>query len=265
MTPPLIQDSYKLVFEDRFRSDTGLWVNQPWYNRPPKGSIQFDNGLHLTLQTAIAADIRVQLCSLGPDRGVQSRPRRYSKIKDFEQGYFEARIRYTDNSWAHPAFWLFASGRPQSHPVHPCHSGGPGQAEWDIMENIRANRDEFESVLHENTNAECGVADRVRSNRVRLGSNVNLSRWHTYGGLWVGDELTNYVDDVKVGNSIQAFATLAQPMYLIVSINKRPSVTDGSELPDVLEMWVDWVRVWQIPNRVPNPWAAARSMFVDPL
>ena len=65
-----------------------------------------------------------------------------------------------------------------------------------------------------------------------------------WGGLWADDRMVTYLDGVPVA-TVEPFDTTGQPMHLSFSIAYHGQCTNCSTPPEQLDMWVDWVRVWQ--------------------
>jgi beta-glucanase (GH16 family) len=78
-----------------------------------------------------------------------------------------------------------------------------------------------------------------------------LGTWHTYGLLWTREEITWYIDDVKI-TSARPFPSTWQSAQLILSAS--PGGVNGSAstvLPPITQ--VQWVRVRNARERSSNP------------
>jgi beta-glucanase (GH16 family) len=187
----------------------------------------------------------------------QAQEPNYPSALSWQEGYFEARLRFTDDPWAWPAFWLFSMAKTEAWPQIICPPIGQYTSEWDMMEGGLNNVDGSQpaarsthSVLHRNTRNGsggpwCGVEDTSASIH-HVSPAVNLADWHTWGGLWTEDEVCLYLDDALIG-CLPTYDTTAQPMHLIFTINFAGLCGDCPPKPAQLQMEVDWVRVWQQP------------------
>lgn len=248
---PVVGSGHQLVFEDQFDGDElgAFWANAPFGGGLPA---TVEDGV-LTLTTRADNDYRWgYVASTGPrvDGG-----RSYPFSLAWEGGYFEARIRYTDDPWAWPAFWLFSMSKTEAWPDEDCTLLN---AEWDIIENgvSNANGDQpasnwYVSALHRNTtdntdDGYCGVPDDIES-VIREYPDTRLSDWHTWGGRWTAEELCTYLDGVEI-QCMAPFDSTAQPMHLVFTMQYLGACRGCPPRPDSLEMHVDWVRVWQVPH-----------------
>jgi hypothetical protein len=246
---PIEDQGYELVFADTFDGtalDTSVWVTAPFGSSLPP---TVGYGV-MTLSSTAAHDYYWgNITSTGPR--VDGEPS-YPFARTWQEGYFEARIRYTNDPWAWPAFLLFSTAKAEAWPGEDC---SRLTSEWDIMENGVQNADGrrpastwFFSALHRNTDdgtpgGYCGQPD-VQRTASRDYSWGDLSGWHVWGGLWTGDRLCTYLDDVEIG-CVEPYDTTAQPMHLTFTIQYLGRCGGCPPRPSELVMQVDWVRVWQ--------------------
>ena len=248
--PAIAGQGYQVVFEDQFDGPTldPIWQNAP-FGGGQAPTVSSGSMILTSTPTAWA-----YAGSTGPRQ--QSEPN-YPSAASWQEGYFEARLRFTDDPWAWPAFWLFSMAKSEAWPQTICPPVGQYTSEWDIMEGGLNNADgsrpasrSTHSVLHRNTENGsagpwCGLADETRSVH-HVSPSVNLADWHTWGGLWTEDEVCLYLDDALVG-CLPTYDTTAQPMHLIFTINYHGLCGGCPAKPAQLQMEVDWVRVWQQP------------------
>jgi beta-glucanase (GH16 family) len=175
-----------------------------------------------------------------PDIMITSRRDTQAATRSFRQGYFEARVNWTGGQGAFPAFWLFATA----------HSFGidcpPYTPELDILEETGTQPNVFVGTLHRNTSGPCGVPDTINGNNWHPTSIDQSNSWHTYSALWTATTVTWYLDDVPL-MSIPVYDSTNQDMFMIFS-SRGTGSWDGnynSTTPSVLDVQVDWVRVWQ--------------------
>jgi hypothetical protein len=245
---PVAGGGYQLVFHDDF---DGAAVGGIWATAPFGGSLPptLRNGA-LTLTTNAANDYRwAYLASTGPRLGAEPS---YPFARAWQEGYFEARIRYSDNRWARPAFWLFSMAKTEAWPGENC---ARLNAEWDIMENGIGGTDGDRpasrwsvSVIHRNTtdntpDGYCGQPDQSRIHSQEH-PGTNLSGWHVWGGRWTAGELCTYLDGVEI-NCTEPYDSTRQPMHIVFTMLYLRACAGCPQRPASLEMQVDWVRVWQ--------------------
>jgi Glycosyl hydrolases family 16 len=248
---PIRDAGYTLDYADDFGGgapDPDVWANAPFGNSLPA---TVRDG-HMTIRATEANDHHWgYVASTGPrSEGEPS----YSNPRAWEQGYFEARVRYTDNPWSWPAFWLFSMAKTEAWPGEDC---SVLNAEWDIMENGVANSEGDQPAnrwyitnLHRNTTDNtpggyCDTPDTTRS-REREFPDTNLADWHTWAAYWSSDRFCTYMDDVEL-LCMEPYDSTAQPMHLTFSMQYLSRCDGCPPRPSELEMQIDWVRVWQAP------------------
>ena len=247
---PAPRPAYVLVFADEFdgtAADPAVWATAPF-----GGSLAPSvGGGALTLRSTAANAYRWgYLASTGPRRAGEPS---YPDARAFREGYVEARLRYTDDPWAWPAFWLFSMAKTEAWPGEDCRSLN---AELDVMENGVENADGSRPAsswyfgnLHRNTgdgtaDGYCGTPDSMRP-LSRPVPGVNLSDWHVWAGRWTADEVCTYLDGVELG-CVPTYDSTAQPMHLTFTIQYLPACAGCGARPRELRLQVDWARVWQL-------------------
>jgi hypothetical protein len=249
-SPPL--PGYRLDFGDEFDGDTldtSVWATAPFGSSLPA---TVDGGV-MTLKTTEANQyFWGQLASTGPRRP-DAEPS-YPAARAWQEGYFEARLRYTNDPWSWPAFWLFSQAKSEAWPGEHC---ARMTSEWDIMENgvengpgRRPAGSWYFTALHRNTTDHtsdgwCGQSDEERR-FAREYPGVDLSGWHTWGARWTTEELCTYLDGAQI-QCMPTYETTAQPMHLTFTMQYLGRCDGCPPRPPALEMQVDWVRVWQQP------------------
>lgn len=157
-------------------------------------------------------------------------------LQEFNQGYFEARIKMTNEQGFLPAFWMLGS-----------QGGWPNAGEIDIME-------------HPNNHPTCYGAihwSDLSGQVVSRGSQIwnmpgyNAADWHTYGIKWTDDGLSWYLDDEEYFRyefkAVGEMDEFTRPFYLLLNLAVGGN-WPGS--PDATTVWpnsmcVDYVRVFQ--------------------
>jgi hypothetical protein len=206
----------------------------------------------MTIRTTEANDYMWgYVASTGPRS--ESEPN-YRNPRAWEEGYFEARIRYTDNPWSWPAFWLFSMNKTEAWPESDC---SELTAEWDIFDNGIQNvdgshpaTDWYWTGLHRNTTNNtpegyCNTGDEQRTHGQNVG-HTDPPDWHTWSGYWTSDRLCTYLDG-ELLQCTEPYDTTSQPMHLVFTIKYLPRCETCGPRPPELEMQIDWVRVWQAP------------------
>src|SRR5690606_15619454 len=216
--PP--HEGMTLTFEDDFETlDTTRWTPHPWFVFDWDGVTVEDSILKLQMTDDLDPDHpSTALTTLGV-RDPDNIPH-YPNALSWQEGYFEARIRFTNHGDAYPYFWLLSAEHPQTWP-----DGDQCpllRCEWDIMELGLSSSDPNTTTWmnsHRNNVALCEQPQSATTNRRNL-AGINLSDWHVWGGLWKDGMLTQFIDGVP---TIKAPApdSFNQPMYLILSCNRH--------------------------------------------
>jgi hypothetical protein len=249
--PPAVKEQgYRLVFLDNFDGaalDPSVWITAPFGGSLPA---TVADGVMTLKATADNSYYWGNLTSAGPRlSGEPNHP----SAQAWQEGYFEARIRFTNDPWAWPAFWLFSMAKTEAWPDENC---SHLNSEWDIMENgvdnssgTRPAANWYVTALHRNTtdgtdDGYCGQPDSRRT-AVHDYTWTDLSDWHTWGGRWTSDRLCTYLDNVLI-QCMEPYDTTAQPMHLAFTIQYLGECSGCPPRPSELEMQVDFVRVWQV-------------------
>lgn len=231
-----------LVFFDDFDTlDTDVWLREnPWHQANVNNSYYqvADSVLTMTIEPGQTLD-HTELVTLGGGRA-GAEPY-YPNALGWQEGYFEARLRYTNEQFCYPAFWMLSLEHANTWPTgDQCPLL---RCEWDIMENsvggTHANDVAWMTAHRNNLEGLCGEAKTLANVSRDLSATMDLSDWHTWGGKWVDGTLTQYIDDVPI-LTLSAPDSFNQPMYLLLFIAIRP----GGALAQYT-MDVDWVKVWQ--------------------
>ena len=246
---PIAGQGYTQRFNDEFNTfDRSVWCDRLyWEGSPAAGSQAVANG-ELRLTRTRASNWRNTTISTEPNCG-QANP------KEFVRGYFEARMKWDTVRGNGPAFWLLGRHGTNPMPFCPQNSASNPQcfaSELDVIEgfgNIQyggsRQDDWFSGALHRNTGGHYRVPDTVRS--VQVGTGAEMENYHTYAAKWTANEVCWYFDDQQLGCRA-TFDSTTYPMHMIL-YNWNTSWEDEnmptSSTPDTLDVWVDWVRVWQ--------------------
>lgn len=222
--PAAIQAGYtRLVLSDDFENinldypedGQATWYNELWYGTPrPADEVRATDGV---LSISVPAEARFH--------SITTVPRRPTGGRSFRHGYFEARMRFSDETIDWSAFWLLS--RP--------HSAGTDGGRWceiDIFEHFGPRV--FVGTVHDWTKQK---RTRNSNSFQRLTKSIQFSTWHTYSLLWVPGKLTWYLDGEALMSAETPSVCEEQDMFLILSSQKH------HEGPPV-QLEVDWVRVY---------------------
>jgi beta-glucanase (GH16 family) len=241
-------DGYEVVWEDEFDMlDTSVWNTTPYGGSLPA---TVTDGVMTVRATTANSSHWGHVTSLGQRRTTEPS---YPDAMAWEEGYFEARIRYSASEWAWPAFWLFSMSKAEAWPYENCPPGGELTSEWDIFENrtwggLPTTVHDYSTALHRNTSdgttdGYCGVKDEQKAQGAQL-PDVDLSAWHVWGARWTATELCTYLDGVQL-LCTTPYDSTPQPMHLNFTMAYIATCPTCGPKPPELTMDVDWVRVWQ--------------------
>jgi hypothetical protein len=224
---PIVGRGYHQAFADNFnRFAAASWTNRAfWDGPPPAKAVYVKNGvLHLVSRRSQGYK-NITISSHGK--------------RDFRQGYFEARMRWTKGPGAWPAFWL-------SSTYHYKTTRCPYlNAELDVFEGQGIEPSTFYGALHRNTNDVCGVPDRTRPAVGWRQVGDMTTGFHVYSALWTKTEVIWYFDQREVVRA-PAFDSTDQDLFIMFDMwigGWKGGTTSAT--PAELHTEVDWVRVWQ--------------------
>lgn len=244
---PITGQGYSKVLDEPFNSiDPSRWqLGMYWEDEQPS-DVFTDTGGILHIQSRRSEGY--------PDRAISTMGYTWDTqpLLDWREGYFEARFRYTDGVGSMPAFWLMSTSSKNEtnwpNPPPPCppvpYNFCPS-AELDIFEHFPINGSQrYEGTLHRNTAGCCGLPDQTRSVAPDVGFDMSQD-WHVYSAKWTATEVCWYLNENLLGCQ-PVFDTFQQPMFLVLYMwTSVYGPSPDATTPDVLDMQVDWVRVWQ--------------------
>jgi hypothetical protein len=240
-------NGYSLVYSEDFNGGPGIpsdWTDHfPWFLAPPAGDASVANSV-LRLKTLTAmGDMRTEVVRMG----TSGTPYDY----DFQEGFFECRMRYSDSPWAWPAFWLLSTDWIALYPNFATLGcpNGYRNIEFDIFDG--GGREFVNSGMHRNTSDPCSEPD---TQRVWLSPppSGRGDDWHVYAGRWTATHAYTYIDG-QLSGVAPVYDTWTRPMTIICTIQmfSENVLTDILGLspppPKPTELWAefDWVKVWQ--------------------
>lgn len=230
--PPLpreaVDSGYKhLVFEDQFdRLElVSKWHNGLWYDHPsPSSKIEVKDG-HLRL-TSKDGDGR------GKGTNLHTLTRKGDKglSTTFLHGYFEARMRVSEDELNWGAFWLEAvrhTGDTMAGPwVRYC--------EIDIAE-FGPGRDVYYVSVHDWVEKKSHKTPT--NSKIILPDGTKKNEWNRYGLLWIPGRIQFFVNG-KLMRTIDEPAQCAKErMFLVLTSSKHGAEHDQSAD-------FDWIRVY---------------------
>lgn len=220
---PIAGQGYSIVFQDDFDTfDASFWRRSIWYEPEATNSDVFVSNSVLNLLSQSSQGF--------PGRWAMTR------TQAWQYGYFECKMRYTNQAAAFPAFWMMSDNW-----MNTGNCSVLKISEFDMFEAFQTNFPRSHSgALHQNTTGQCGLADQVNSNSWTNDVGFDLgSNWRIYSGLWTPTNVYWYVDEVLL-KSTPVWSTTNQPMRVIFQIDNHGGAT-GTEL----RAEIDWFRVWQ--------------------
>ncbi len=236
---------YRLVFSDRFQNldlspdgrGNHTWYNGVWFRETlaPNSDIENSNG-YLSIHWK-----RGQGC---PETSITTLARDLHHSHAWRYGYFEARMKWKPIRGAWPALWLIPVQDADRSNVY----GGTREAgEIDIFEGQGAEPLNYYATIHDVINNR-DAFNNNSNNRIALPARTDVSKWHTYGALWVSGRLTWYFDDAPIHSEKTYDIFDKQDYYLVlteqVGVDWNYGDSSGMDAQD-LSLDVQWVRVWQ--------------------
>lgn len=231
-----------------------LWSHETWWN----GLLEAQNQAYSPSMTTIKDGLLTikfekRTIHQNDDPKLPTRPYATSMLVSYDRwsqkyGYIEARIKPPTTRGLWPAFWMMPDrGRAAGPEGWKRESTKDGGMEIDIMEilsewgagrnNVAVHWDGYE-------------ADHKSWGTSNVYFGPTPDGFHTFGLLWEPGKLTWYIDGIKKAEFENARVG-STPAYLIMNIQSGSWATkdmDVAKLPD--SMQVDWVRAWQLKDRL---------------
>lgn len=212
---PAFLDDFDAIDIDARKAQPHAWYRGLWFAEPgPIENIRVENGI-LTITTP----------NVRRFHGIATVPRNSKPGLTFRHGFFEARMRFSNDDIDWTAFWLFS--RP--------HSLGIDSGRWceiDVFEHFGPRA--YVGTAHDWTT---GGHTTNKNSYHRLQKTIDFSSWHTYGLLWQPGRLTWFLDGAEQMSAPAPAICEEQDLFLILSAQQH------HEGPSV-NLQVDWVRVF---------------------
>jgi beta-glucanase (GH16 family) len=248
---PIAGLGYHQVFRDDFDTlNRSVWDNHIWYDAAPLPAwINFQYAQSGILHLATSRTFLYGTTPY-PENTITTQ----TSGRTFQQGYFEARMKWTGGHGAWPGFWLL-SYRHATNPAWPnvnpyCSQNGLPtaqcySAELDAFEGQGSEPTAFYGTIHRNSSGTYGVRDQQNANNWQnVGVDLTAS-FHTYGMLWTASEITWYLDG-RALMSAPVYDSTNQPMFLLLQMwTGGWTYNPDSTTPANLETQVDYMQVWQ--------------------
>lgn len=232
---PIAGQGYRKTFGDEFNVlNHAVWTRNVWWDPPVAADeLYARNGvLHLVSRRSRGYP-GIATTTYEPERGAPQK-------RTFRLGYFEARVRIPRGNGSWPAFWLYSKGQADGTT-----SANLLNSEIDIFD-LGEGQHLYFGGVHKNTNSCCGVSDAISPEENWREMRYDLSAgWHTFSALWTASEVTFYVDARRVMRSSAWPSTNQEHLLIFDEWTGGWGRPIDSSTPDVLDLQVDWVRVWQ--------------------
>ncbi len=241
--PALLDEEYKLVFDDEFDGDTlntkNWGYNYSWgHSHNHSGWCVPENVIVKDGILTLRGDNERHPDSVGKQYTFNNQKSDIMYTSGavntagtfrFNYGYFEARLKMPKGKGLWPAWWMLKDGWPP---------------EIDMLEILCSRPQQLRVNCH------YGPAWNDERSHEQV---INLDfdsgdDFHVYGFEWTPKYMKYYVDGVQVGHALTTKEALDQCTNMYMILNLAIDGWDGK--PDATTVWpaefqCDWVRVWQ--------------------
>jgi hypothetical protein len=246
ISPPAQAAGYSLAFSDSFSglnlspNGSGRYSWYPgiwWEGKPaPFHASLAATGLNLAW-TAGQTPSDTTISSCAPEGDL---------CHAFRYIYVEARMKWDVTTGAWPIIWMTPT---------QAFSNATETGELDIFEGQGdpANAQTFFGTIHDWVKVDGKFVDAANNGdrNYYKAPGIDFSQWHTYGALWVPGQVTWYLDDQPVLSAATYPIFDQQNYYVMLGAQEGAHWTFGNKTgvtADVLNLDVEWVRVWQPPS-----------------
>lgn len=256
-----VPDGYQLVFNDEFSGaalDRSKWFTRYIYSSETLDRLNDENQRYTDNDTHRVAGGVLYLVAkrlkLSKPSGVNYESGMIRSDFTLRYGFFEARVKMPGGLGVWPAFWINSDVSETGRLSHP--------PEIDFFEFVNNGKDDRINEIHSAATKDPGAPTRFSYEHPSFWRSVQKYRapfnfnqgWHTIGAEWTQNELTVYVDGLKIYARnfrwVYNDGTQAGPAHVLLNLAiggqwaGRYGI-DDSAFPQSLA--IDWVRVYQKP------------------
>jgi beta-glucanase (GH16 family) len=260
-----VPSGYALVFNDEFegnRLDTSKWFTRYIYGSETLDRLNDENQRYTDNETHRVAGGVLQLVAkrskLSKPSGINYESGMIRSDFTVRYGFFEARVKMPGGLGVWPAFWINSDVSETGKLSHP--------PEVDFFEFVNNGKDDKRTDLHSAATKDPAAATQFSYEHPSFWRSVQKYRapfdfsqgFHTVGAEWTPDELTVYVDGLKIYSRnfrwVYNDGSLAGPAHVLLNLAiggqwaGRYGI-DDSAFPQAFA--IDWVRVYQKPGQAP--------------
>jgi beta-glucanase (GH16 family) len=256
-----VPDGYALVFNDEFSGralNRRKWFTRYIYSSETLDRLNDENQHYTDNDTQRVAGGILYLVAkrlkLSKPSGVNYESGMIRSDFTLRYGFFEARVKMPGGLGVWPAFWINSDVSESGKLSHP--------PEIDFFEFVNNGKDDRVTDIHSAATKDPAAATRFSYEHPSFWRSVQKYRapfdfsrgWHTIGAEWTRDELSLYVDGLKIYTRsfrwVYNDGSEAGPAHVLLNLAiggqwaGRYGI-DDSAFPQSLA--VDWVRVYQKP------------------
>lgn len=233
-----VPPEYDLVFGDEF-DQTGLDLEQ-WKYRYSGPYLAGFNSEHSVIQPGDGS-----LHLVTTHDGGQFLTGMIESRRQFQYGYFEARLQFQSLQGHHGAFWL-------QSPLYGQYLNDPGRsgAEIDIIEFFGSGRAATDAQHNVHWNPYASDQKEKRSHDVfyrdEFGTELS-DDFHVFGLLWTPEGYVFFIDGTETWRTSDGLSHTPEVVVLsLITSDWENARLDPNLLPD--EMLIDYVRVYTPTN-----------------
>jgi beta-glucanase (GH16 family) len=231
--PAIAGQGYRKVFEDNFDTYTAGgadWTRDLWWQNDDPADAKFvQNGVLNLVSRRSQGFPGIHTTTLNKHA--------------WQQGYMEARMRWTGGQGAFPGFFLMSQGWANTG---ACTTPA---AEIDIQEGQGNRPFTFFGAIHRHSGTQvnfCG-GEAFNTNNVNERPTRLEGNWHTYAVKWTAAQVCWYVDDTLT-HCAPTYDTTDDSMLFMILQQDTRGWEPGNTIPSTTNEYrseYDWVRVWQ--------------------
>jgi beta-glucanase (GH16 family) len=254
-----VPSGYALAFNDEFdgaRLDTSKWFTRYVYGSETLDRLNDENQRYTDDDTHRVAGGVLYLVAkrskLSKPSGINYESGMIRSDFTLRYGFLEARVKMPGGLGVWPAFWINSDVSETGKLSHP--------PEADFFEFVNNGKDDKRDEIHSAATKDPAAATRFSYEHPSFWRSVQKYKapfdfsqgFHTIGAEWTQDDLTVYVDGLKIYSRnfrwVYNDGTLAGPAHVLLNLAiggqwaGRYGI-DDSAFPQALA--IDWVRVYR--------------------